>query len=93
MLLSAIDFGGVPILRSPLRFLEDDRKAFVFSVLSLLIPYIGIVFGIIAITYSNGKKTSAAIGGKILGILGVMMNTFLLLIITLYASTFFINVE
>ncbi|MFB4213302.1 hypothetical protein ACE1TH_15535 [Shouchella sp. JSM 1781072] len=53
----------------------------VFGILSLLIPYIGLILGIVAVVMASGVNTGMAMGGKVTGIIGIVYNGLMLLLL------------
>ncbi|MED4128682.1 hypothetical protein [Shouchella miscanthi] len=59
---------------------SDGTGALVFGILSLLIPYLGLILGIVAVVMASGVGTGMAKGGKITGIIGIVFNALMVLL-------------
>lgn len=67
---------------------SNGTGSLVCGILLLLIPYIGLVFGIIAVFLaSRSSRTGLAKGGQITGIIGIIINA---LMITMLATGVFV---
>ena len=63
----------------------------VMGILSLLVPYIGFILGILAIIFANKQRknypTGTATAGFVLGIIGLCLNAILLFVMILGVIT------
>jgi hypothetical protein len=62
--------------------------SFTLGILSIIVPYVGIILGIIGFVFSNqaiktGQANGLAISGRVLSIVGICIQALLLLLIIL----------
>ena len=55
----------------------------IFGILLVLMPYIGIVFSILGIVWGNKSKRGLSVASKVIGIVGTVLNSIMLLFLGL----------